>query len=131
MSQLPTKVKVYWNLHKDTFSIVTLDKGENYGKVWGYADSLHLVRVNFKVSEAGRQRVLKEKRKNVHAYVVGELNSINVSKGWIRGSHIRYNPYLYQTFVDDEEKPVYKADEAFLFHKQVFASGIQKNLFEE
>ncbi len=53
---------VYRNLHKGGYSV------RRYGHVLYVADSLWLQGVDFKVSEAGRQRVLREKRKNVHAY---------------------------------------------------------------
>ena len=46
------------------------------------------------MSEAGRQRVIREGRKNVHAYAVGTL----VERNWIAGyvGHLpraSYNPY--------------------------------------
>lgn len=65
------KVKVYFNLHKHCFSVVSLEKGDSYGKVVAHVSEIMLSEVKFKVSEAGRQRVLREKRKNVHAYCVG------------------------------------------------------------
>lgn len=60
----------------------------------------------FQVNEAGRQRVLKEKRKNVHAFVIGRIaNDAYTPKGEICGAcgidengrdlpwTVRYNPY--------------------------------------
>ena len=64
------KVKVYYNLHKNCYSIVSLEK-ENYGKVIKHENCVPLFDAQFKVSEKGRQRVLREQKKNVHAYVVG------------------------------------------------------------
>ena len=66
------KVFVYFNLHRKLFSVKALE-GPDKGKVIGHTTYLWLKDVTFKVSEAGRQRVLREKRKNVHAGVVGNF----------------------------------------------------------
>jgi hypothetical protein len=52
-----------------------------------------LSNVVFKVSEVGRQRVFKEKRKNAHAFAVGNILSLNgeCPKGFNR--EVSYNPY--------------------------------------
>jgi hypothetical protein len=64
-----------------------------------------------RVSAAGRRRVLKEKRKNVHAGIEGELVKLKVTaldpRFWRR---VEYNPYLYDTFVySDSGEPVLMA----------------------
>lgn len=64
-------VRVYRNLNLHTYS-VQIDR-----RVAGYADHLIIYRPEFKVSQAGRARVLREGRKNVHAYIVGTLESAN------------------------------------------------------
>lgn len=54
--------------------------------------------VTFKVSKAGRQRVLREKRKNVHATIKGEP----VFPGeYIKGQswRVKYDPYKNDTFI--------------------------------
>ena len=69
------------------------------------------------MSEAGRQRVLREKRKNVHAGVVGWYNSaVDVAKigSCYKTTNVRYNPYVYSSFVDSNEKPIYVAATAHL-----------------
>lgn len=66
------KLKVYYNLHKNIFSIQKYS-----GNVLAYARNLKLRNAQFKVSEVGRQKVLKEQRKNVHAYCIGELEAID------------------------------------------------------
>ena len=113
------KVKAYFNLHKRTFSIVAME-GDQKGRVIGYADTLHMEDVEFKVSEAGRQRVLREQTKNVHAYVVGNLVDTPQVK---HQTPITYNPYKYNTFVvKGIESPVYKAKGATLQNKQIVAT---------
>jgi hypothetical protein len=63
---------VYWNFHKRLYSI-RAEEGENKGLVLAHANKLLLERPTFRVSEAGRDRVIAEDRKNVHAGVVGKL----------------------------------------------------------
>ncbi len=66
----------------------------------------------FRVSEAGRQRVLKEQRKNVHAGVVGILSEDSDTGYFIdmaqrQGERITYNPYRFSTFVRaTDESPI-------------------------
>lgn len=92
------RVFVYFNLHKKVWSIKALD-GDNKGKVIARLPSVSLTDAIFKVSEAGRQRVLKERRKNVHAGVVGYLAP--EAEIPIQAKLVRYNPYLRGEFFDD------------------------------
>ncbi len=106
------KVAVYFNLHKETFRVRAM-QGANKGRVIMHADRVTLKDVKFKVSEAGRQRVIREKRKNVHAFVVGEL--VSVDNRPIVGELITYNPYVYNTFVTAFDKtPIKSAQTAHL-----------------
>ena len=103
--------KVYRNLHNGKFSIQ--EKGT--GLVVGHADSVVMTDCEFKVNESGRQRVLKEKRKNVHAFVLGCILNVNGFESYknrdikltIKKSYrlsmnefswITYNPYKYSNF---------------------------------
>ena len=102
------KVFVYRNLHKNCWSVKALE-GENKGRVIHHAQNVVLSECTFKVSEAGRQRVLRERSKNVHAGVVGQLVRINTGDVYMPHSMpITYNPYKYSTFVNvnDEGVPV-------------------------
>ena len=102
------KVKVYFNLHKKLFSVVALE-GPNKGRVIEHTDNIGLLNCNFRVQKAGRERVLKERRKNVHAYITGWKSDPKVDFGWTPEAHITYNPYKYSTFVEVESgDPVYK-----------------------
>lgn len=64
-------VRVYWNLHKKLWSIQT--KTPKGWRVTAHLKALALHDCSFSVSAAGRSRVLKERRKNVHAFIVGNL----------------------------------------------------------
>ncbi len=66
------KVFVYWNLHRGMWSVKALE-GPDKGRVIARVDTVLLRDVTGKVSQAGRQRVLKERKKNVHAGLVGTL----------------------------------------------------------
>jgi hypothetical protein len=112
------RVFVYYNLHKECFSIKALE-GPNKNKVIGYRDEVDLIDVEFKVSQAGRARVLREHKKNVHAGATGELiRPIVCSKELIE---VTYNPYVNETFVNKKnKKPVTKALYALLTKKKIF-----------
>ena len=95
------KVFVYFNLHRKCFSIKALE-GKNKGRVVAHRDDVLLFDATFKVSEAGRQRVLRERKKNVHAGVVGQWDdAVDVTYDRVLryGQAITYNPYKYDTFV--------------------------------
>ena len=115
------KVSVYFNLHKKCLSVRSHEK-ENYGRVIEHCQQIGLVNVDFIVNPSGRNKVLKEKKKNVHAFVRGHqfLNfSPNPNKPPIL---VTYNPYLYNTFVEQStEKPIYQAKYVTILGKKIFA----------
>ena len=88
------KVKVYWNLRRKCWSI------QQKGKVIGYSDSILMENVTFKVSEKRRQRVLQEKRKNVHAFAEGFILEMNNPMPQTLTKPISYNPYRFGHFFD-------------------------------
>jgi hypothetical protein len=87
-------VFVYYNLHKHCWSVKDLKTG----RVIRHADRLELESVRFRVSESGRQRVLREKRKNVHAGVVGYLLKSPKRKPSSLKTQVSYNPYRGSDF---------------------------------
>ena len=93
------KVDCYYNLHKHCISI------RHKGLVIAHAHSVELNDVKFVVSQAGRARVLKEKRKNVHAFVRGELvRHSETPDSEVREGNVTYNPYKYDSFVRRADK---------------------------
>jgi hypothetical protein len=97
------RVFVYFNLHRKCFSIKALE-GDRKGRVVAHSSTVLLEGCKFKVSEAGRQRVLREKRKNVHAGVTGTwINADRVESCYeflsMVGRQVSYNPYKYDSFV--------------------------------
>ena len=104
------KVSVYRNLHNGLISI----KSDASGLVLGHAKTVSLALASFIVYEKGRQRVLRDKQKNVHAYVKGLLVDVTGftpykgrSLGYLVGAidtiHkvtiVAYNPYKAPHFV--------------------------------
>ena len=130
------KVDVYRNLHNGMYSIKSREASTR-GLVIAHADRVWLNDVQFIVSEAGRTRVLREKKKYVHAFVRGTLSSffgnvrdvdvdlskvheciyeeLNFNAMSNHGAEFTYNPYRFSTFVDREtESELHDAAHAFL-----------------
>ena len=115
------KVFVYWNLHKATWSIKALE-GPQKGRVVQHSKYVCLTNARGKVSEAGRQRVFREGRKNVHAGIVGEWSPFTFAHG-IPPRKVTYNPYKYTSFVyADDETPYEGSATAVLYCKAVYAA---------
>jgi hypothetical protein len=113
------KLRVYFNLLKKKLSVQAKNERGDW-IVIRHADTIALKNVEFKVSEAGRQRVIREKRKNVHAFIVGE--EAKWSELPINHQIVRYNPYKWSSFVDIFEKPVHKASFVRLQGREIVAA---------
>lgn len=91
-------VEVYFNLHLKKWTI-----RDRWTKlVLGHADdAVWLKDAEFIVSESGRQRVIREQKKNVHAVVRGIFLSVSHRNDTpeFNYSKVIYNPYKYNTFV--------------------------------
>lgn len=105
------RVFVYRNLHNDCFSVRSVDTG----RVIAHVKSVQVSDARFIVSEAGRQRVLREKRKNVHAGVEGVL-VMDPTLMWrpCRTRVVTYNPLRGPHFTDQQGKPVHESKFAWL-----------------
>lgn len=96
------------------------------GQRIGYASWVSLVDAEFKVSEAGRQRCIRQGVRNVHAWVVG----VEVSR--LEGFEPHdspppsyrkavYDPWKGSSFVDAETlEPVFRADFVIMSGKNVY-----------
>jgi hypothetical protein len=99
------KVDIYFNLHLFKWSI----RNRKTRRVESHATDVIVTNVNFVVSTAGRDRVRAEKRKNVHAFVRGSIEAIDLQidhrvlkKNGYREAY--YNPYKVDFFVDKKTK---------------------------
>lgn len=83
-------VKVYRNLTRKCYSV------QQGGIVRCHVGRIELWECKLKVSESGRQRVLKQKRKNVHAFVEGRVSECFSGH---YSTRLRYNPYEGSSFM--------------------------------
>lgn len=112
------RVMVHYNLHKHTFSIT------HKGLVISHADYVKLHDVEFRVRQGGREKVVKEKRKNVHAFVIGTL--IEYCKypceslpSEPNSDIVTYDPYKYNSYVmKDTQEPIYKTGEVEMINSR-------------
>jgi len=115
------KTEVYYNLHKHCLSV------RFNGKVVAHTPAITLDDVTFRVSEAGRQRVLKQKRKNVHAFISGKWDGV-LRAGSIKNIipensvEVTYNPYKYSSFVLAKDgTPIKNARFVLVSDKKIYA----------
>lgn len=113
--------KVYRNINNGLISIAE----RRSGLVVAHCDSVTMQSVAFRVSDKGRQRVIKEQRKNVHAFAIGRVidveglrpykgrnldSGLSVVEDSDMPTVITYNPYKAAQFVEMEtSKPVFRA----------------------
>ena len=103
-------VRVFKNLKHGCYSIM------QGGKLKASARQVRLADVEFRVRESGRQRMVREQRRNVHAFAVGRLleyihPSDARSMEQFEGRAVYYNPYRFTSFVDREtEAPIASAE---------------------
>lgn len=110
------KVLVYKNLHNGLYSIMC----PKSRRVLAHGTDFNLVDCHFRVSEAGRQRVIKEKRKNVHAFVIGIYTDGVRERVKIP---VSYNPYESNKFyciADNGRMDINFADHLTFTNKGVF-----------
>ena len=95
------KVFVYKNLHKDCWSV------KQDGLVKAHTEEVRMWDCAFQVNAKGRQKVLDEQRKNVHAGIKGYIDNDQQVPS---GVEVTYNPYKYDSFVDKAtELPIYSS----------------------
>jgi hypothetical protein len=99
------------------------------GVIKASARQIRLKDAEFLVRESGRQRMLQSAKRNVHAYVVGELVAYthpdeDRALDLLAGRGARYNPFRYSAFVDCEtEQPLSRAELVQLDERGVIYSG--------
>ena len=109
-------VDIYFNLHKKVFSV------RHKGKVIEHATALTVIDPKFVVQPAGRAKVLRDKVKNVHAFVrtdsmwtvETDLN-YEFCEQFLPSERVKYNPYMADTFVSCATgDAIHKAEVAYL-----------------
>jgi len=96
------RVEVYFNLHKKLFSV----RDCKTGRVVDHTQRIWIEDPEFVVRKAGREKVLREKKKNVHAFVRGtwfkvqsDLDVSRLIDHQACSDEVTYNPYKYDSFV--------------------------------
>lgn len=97
MIQAHLPVRVYWNYKHRCYSVF------QGGAVRASAREVQLSQVEFRVREGGRQRMLREGRRVIHAYAIGYLEDAVHPDDPRRlspfaGEPVRYDPALGASF---------------------------------
>jgi hypothetical protein len=109
------KYYIYRNLHTKNFSI------KYKQKVINRASIILLNNGSFSISEAMRQKVILEKRKNVHAYVIATSYEILTSFDISKLDEIYYNPYNLSSFIfKDNGKKVEKFNKLICYSNKLY-----------
>ena len=122
-----TGVFCYRNLNRK--GVVWSVRSNRSGLVIRRSGKVVLKDVTFKVSQAGRKRVLKEKRKNVHAGAKGTLanpllfDHLLVTSNGTAWKRVRYNPYEAGHFVDEQGRKVIGAAYVALLEDGAWVCG--------
>jgi len=124
------KYGIYRNLHNGKLSI----KESKSGLVVGHADSVRILKANFRVSKAGVMKIREKKQKAVVATVHGLLSALegftafkgrelslttalgkNAFTSLQEATRVGFNPYKYTSFVNAEtETPLANAEEVYI-----------------
>lgn len=88
------RVDIYRNLHKKQFSV----RDCSTRLVVDHLNWVIILNASFHVGEKGRQRVIREKRKNVHAVVRGTISRTAFFTTAPRFTQVTYNPYKFGYF---------------------------------
>ena len=101
MREVTERVRVYWNLHKKCWSVQSCKTN----RVVLHTDELTMYRPAFVVRKAGQRRVREERKKNVHAFVVGTILQFHFCLTFPDNCRVSYNPFQNDTFMQ-QDKPI-------------------------
>ena len=108
------EVEVYRNLHKNVWSV----RDKRTGRVIDHQERVVIRNARFVVQPAGRAKVLREQRKNVHAFVRGTYAGTHwrpCGPFWaLFTGKVSYNPYKAGHFTDAAGNEVSGAGVALL-----------------
>lgn len=119
MNPKSRRVYVYRNLHTGTWSV------RQGGRVIAHPVTIWLSDCKFLVGEKGREKVLREKRKNVHAgvsgYILEERKPAVYAQRFCLSelpTKVKYNPYEAGYFRDDKGNKITNSSYAWLDVKE-------------
>lgn len=110
------RVRVYYNLHKQCLSV----KDKRTGLVVAHKSEAHLSNVKYLVSARGLEKIRREKRKAVIAYVEGDYcvegyGDLDTEQ-W---SKVYFNPYVVDEFMVGNV-PIHNSKKAVIVDKNIF-----------
>lgn len=111
-------IQVYRNLNNGLFSI----RDKKTRLVLAHGDNILIKDAVFNVGEKSRQRVLKERVKNVHAYVEGKYVGTSISYDTM--NEVYYNPYTTEFFINKKtNQNVFNSEEVFFKDGKAYILG--------
>lgn len=102
--------QVYWNRHKNIWSI------RINGRVIMHANELMLTNCKFKVGKKGRERCIRTRVRNVHAYATGDITLDKTKFPTDVTIPVCYNPFMMEHFMANN-KPIYECEYAIFDSK--------------
>lgn len=110
------KVLVFKDIKNNRWTLWSLDKKTHIG----YTSSLSLINCSFIVIEEKRKQVVKNKSRFPHAWIIGTVKKTKSIPG---KEQISYNPFINNTFVNQNKKTVSRRKSIILNSLgQVFSS---------
>lgn len=98
---MAAKYYIYRNLNRGGFSV------KYKGLVVDYLDAFEAINAEFRVSDKGRNRALKQRTRNVHAYLVCDEYQKRKRVSTKSLQAVYYNPFKTDTFVlENTDTPV-------------------------
>jgi hypothetical protein len=88
------RIRAYYNLHRKCFSV----QDYQTGLVIEHTDKLFMTNAMFVVRKSGNERVKKEGKKNVHAFVNGIRHDKPIDTNHCNNYEVKYNPYTMDFF---------------------------------
>jgi hypothetical protein len=117
-------IEIYYNITKHVLSV------RQKGLVIKHTPAAEIFDAQFVVQPAGREKVLREKRKNVHAFIRGTAGRLSKTllTGWAEDDkltgkwrRVTYNPYKYKSFIEVESGfPIYKAKHVVISGRKIY-----------
>lgn len=102
------RVVVHRNLIRGGWSIVALKGGQSLGKVQGHLDAVALTDVTFKVLPGTHAKIIRNQRRTVCAYCIGDLDMTSVQPD-AGAEVISYNPFRSLDFTGEDGRTVTSA----------------------
>lgn len=113
---MKVKYYIYRNLHKTGFFSIKFK-----GIVIDRQDVFVGIGADFRVSQSGRDRAIKTKQRNVHAYIAVDEYKIRKNIDVSGLVEVTYNPFLVDSFhIKTTGKPIFKADKVYFYKGKAF-----------